>query len=82
MLLTDAAGKMIKDEEMKTGKAIIDNWRVQPGGVNVGLHFYDLGIEELEKRIDAALRETRAEGEIVGWEKAFKMVKASFGNKK
>lgn len=64
-----------KDEEMKTGKAITEEWikKIKEPSFHPGYAAL------LITMIDAALQEARAEGEIVGWENANKMVKVMLG---
>lgn len=66
---------------LKTGKEIVDAWYGQKEFKAFKNITEKTSFTDLEDKIDAALQEARAEGEIAGWEKAFIMVKLSFSKK-
>jgi uncharacterized protein (DUF924 family) len=60
-----------RGREMKTGKEIVDSWHEQASTA-----WFKTDMDDLKKRIDAALQLARAEGEMVGWENAKKLANA------
>lgn len=63
-----------KGEKMKTGKEIVGSWHEQASTA-----WFKTDMDDLKERIDAALREARAEGEMTGWENARKLADAILG---